>query len=247
MVGQAPTRQVALNSGLSLKTVTTTVNKVCASGMKAIMIASQHIQLNPNEILIAGGMESMSNVPFYLKREDLPYGGFKVIDGILNDGLTDAFDPMHMGHCGKKGKPDIIMTEDEEIKRVNFDKFPSLPTVFDKANGTITAANASKLNDGAAACLLMSDQTLKEVNVEPLARIVSIADGACAPIDFPIAPVEAVKKALNLAKINVKDISRWEINEAFSCVVLANEKLLGLNLDQINVNGGAVSMGHPIG
>lgn len=138
---------------------------------------------------------------------------------------------------GKRGKPDIVMSEDEEIRRVNFDKFASLPTVFDKANGTITAANASKLSDGAAACLLMSEKMVKELNVEPLARIDGFEDGALAPIDFPIAPVEAIKKLLKKANLTKDEISRWEINEAFSCVVLANEKLLGLNSELINING----------
>jgi len=290
--GQAPARQVALNAGLTLKTITTTINKVCASGMKSIMFASQHIMLNPDDVLIAGGMESMSQVPYYLKREELPYGGVNLIDGLLKDGLTDAFDPIHMGNCGentskklnitrkqqddfatlsyqraikatdakllskeitpvtikgKRGKADIVMSEDEEIRRVNFEKFSSLPTVFDKANGTITAANASKLSDGASACLLMSEKMLKELNLEPLARIDGFEDSGVAPIDFPIAPADAIKKLLKKANLTKDDINRWEINEAFSCVVLANEKLLGLNPDLININGGAVSLGHPIG
>lgn len=190
--------------------------------MKAIMFASQHIMLNPDDVLIAGGMESMSNVPYYMKRENPPYGGVQLIDGLLKDGLTDAYDPIHMGVCGehtskklsitrkhqddfatlsyqrsikaadagllqgeitpitikgKRGKPDIVMREDEEIRRVAFDKFASLPTVFDKANGTITAANASKLSDGAAACLLMSEKMVRELNLEPLAVIEGFADG----------------------------------------------------------------------
>lgn len=190
--------------------------------MKSIMFASQHIMLNPDDVLIAGGMESMSNAPYYMKRENPPYGGVHLIDGLLKDGLTDAYDPIHMGVCGehtskklsitrkhqddfatlsyqraikaadsgtlqreitpitikgKRGKPDIVMNEDEEIRRVAFDKFASLPTVFDKANGTITAANASKLSDGAAATLLMSEKMCKELNVEPLAVIEGFADG----------------------------------------------------------------------
>jgi acetyl-CoA C-acetyltransferase len=292
-VGQAPTRQVALNAGLPVSTVTTTVNKVCASGMKAIMWASQHTQLNPDEIVIAGGMESMSNVPFYLSRGQPSYGGAPLLDGILLDGLTNSFEPrFHMGNCGentaaqlqigreeqdnfaklsyeralkaietkafadeivpvtiagKHGRPDVIVCEDEEVKRVDFGKFAKLKPAFQKSGGTITAANASKLNDGSAACLIMSDVALQRTGLSPLAQIVAFADGACDPIDFPIAPIHAIRKALNLAKLQQSQIAQWEINEAFSVVVLANRKLLNLDLDTINVNGGAVSLGHPIG
>ncbi|RWS30479.1 Acetyl-CoA acetyltransferase-like protein [Leptotrombidium deliense] len=291
-IGQAPCRQAAIFAGLPTKTEATTINKVCSSGMKAIMLAAQSLSLGHQKIMIAGGMESMSNAPFYMDRGDSPYGGVMLKDAILFDGLTDAYKSIHMGNCGentakklgisreeqdqyaissykksqeaakrgdlakeitpvtikgKRGKPDTVISEDEEYNKIDEKKFTSLRTVFQKENGTITAGNASKLNDGAASCLLMTTSTAQKMNLTPLARIVAFADGAVDPIDFPIAPVEASKKLFNICDVKKEDVARWEINEAFSVVVLANIKLLGLDPSKVNVNGGAVSLGHPIG
>lgn len=237
--GQAPSRQAALGAGLSISTPCTTINKVCASGMKAIMLASQNLMLGHQEVMVAGGMESMSNTPYYLPRGDTPYGGINLLDSLVYDGLTDAYKKIHMGNCaentakkfnikreeqddfainsykktaesvksglfekeivpvtipGKKGKPDIIVKEDEEYKRVNFDKLRSIPTFFQREGGTITAANASTINDGAAACVLMTTKAAEKYKVKPLARIVGFADAAVEPIDFPIAPAYAMPK-----------------------------------------------------
>ncbi|GFY37654.1 acetyl-CoA acetyltransferase, mitochondrial [Trichonephila inaurata madagascariensis] len=290
--GQAPARQAALNAGLNISTPCTTVNKVCASGMKSIMLASQNLMLGQQDIMVAGGMESMSNSPFYLARGDTPYGGVHLLDSLVYDGLTDAYQKFHMGVCGentakkmgisrqeqdefainsykktaqatanglfkteivpvvvpgKKGKPDVTVSEDEEYKRVNFDKVPHLPTVFQKENGTITAANASTINDGAAACVLMTADAAEKMNVKPLARIVGFADAAVAPIDFPISPAYAIPKLLERTGVKQDDVALWEINEAFSVVVLANILKLKLDPSKVNVHGGAVSLGHPIG
>ncbi|KAG9511133.1 Acetyl-CoA acetyltransferase, mitochondrial [Fragariocoptes setiger] len=289
--GQAPARQAALMAGLSKQVVCTTVNKVCASGMKAIMLGARSITCGDNDVVVAGGMESMTNVPRYLTRGNPAYGDLSLIDGIRYDGLTDAYEKFTMGNCaentakklsitrqdqdnyarnsyvkaakahdagllakeivpvevaGKRGKPNTIVSDDEEFRRVDFEKFDKLKPVFIE-NGTVTAANASTLNDGAAATLLMSSNGLQQYNMKPLARIVSIADAACDPIDFPIAPAYAIPKVLSKAGLSQNDIALWEINEAFSAVVLANIQLLKLNPDQVNVNGGAVSLGHPIG
>lgn len=290
--GQAPSRQAALGAGLSISTPCTTINKVCASGMKAIMLASQNLMLGHQEVMVAGGMESMSNTPYYLPRGDTPYGGINLLDSLVYDGLTDAYKKIHMGNCaentakkfnikreeqddfainsykktaesvksglfekeivpvtipGKKGKPDIIVKEDEEYKRVNFDKLRSIPTFFQREGGTITAANASTINDGAAACVLMTTKAAEKYKVKPLARIVGFADAAVEPIDFPIAPAYAMPKVLQQVGKRLEDISMWEINEAFSVVVLANIKHLNLDPSKVNINGGAVSLGHPIG
>ncbi|XP_054160717.1 acetyl-CoA acetyltransferase, mitochondrial-like [Oppia nitens] len=289
---QAPTRQAALGAGLPNTIVTTTINKVCASGMKAIMLSAQTLMCGHQEVMIAGGMESMSNVPFYMKRGDTPYGGVKLEDGIVYDGLTDAYKLIHMGNCaentakklgisrqqqdefainsykrsansaangvlakeivsvtiaGKKGAKDTIVSEDEEFKRVNFDKFSTLPTVFQRDGGTVTAANASTLNDGAAATLLMTRKLCDKLNLKPLARIVGFADAAVDPIDFPIAPAYAIPKILSKFNIKKEDIAMWEINEAFSAVVIANTQMLDIDPTKVNVNGGAVSVGHPLG
>lgn len=290
--GQAPSRQAALGAGLSISTPCTTINKVCASGMKAIMLASQNLMLGHQEVMVAGGMESMSNTPYYLPRGDTPYGGINLLDSLVYDGLTDAYKKIHMGNCaentakkfnikreeqddfainsykktaesvksglfekeivpvtipGKKGKPDIIVKEDEEYKRVNFDKLRSIPTFFQREGGTVTAANASTINDGAAACVLMTTKAAEKYKVKPLARIVGFADAAVEPIDFPIAPAYAMPKVLQQVGKRLEDISMWEINEAFSVVVLANIKHLNLDPSKVNINGGAVSLGHPIG
>lgn len=291
-LGQAPARQAVIFAGLPKSTICTTVNKVCASGMKSIMLAAQGLQTGAQDVMLAGGMESMSNVPFYLKRGDTTYGGLQLVDGIVFDGLTDVYNKFHMGNCAentakkleisrkdqddyaissykrsaaayeqkafadelvsvpvpqKRGAPPVIFEEDEEYKRVNFEKFTKLSTVFQKENGTVTAGNASTLNDGAAALVLMTADAAKRLNVTPIAKVVGFADGECDPIDFPIAPAVAIPKLLEKTGVNKDDVALWEINEAFSVVAVANQKLLGLDPAKINVHGGAVSLGHPIG
>lgn len=289
--GQAPSRQATLGAGLPLSTPTTTVNKVCASGMKSVMLAAQSLMCGHQDVMVAGGMESMSNVPYVMAREAPPYGGLMLEDLIVKDGLTDVYNKIHMGSCGEntakkfsisreeqdtyaissytrsktawdqkkisdeivpvtiaqKGKPDFVVAEDEEYKRVDFSKFPKLKPVFQKDNGTITAANASKLNDGAAALVLMTAEAAKRLNVTPLARILAFADAAVDPIDFPIAPAYAVPKLLKTTGLKKDDIAMWEINEAFSVVALVNIKMLEIDPQKVNINGGAVSLGHPIG
>ncbi|CAG4935945.1 unnamed protein product [Parnassius apollo] len=291
-LGQAPARQAVIFAGLPKSTVCTTVNKVCASGMKSIMLAAQGLQTGAQDVILAGGMESMSNVPFYLKRGETTYGGMQLVDGIVFDGLTDVYNKFHMGNCAentakkleisrqqqddyaissykrsaaayenkafadelvpvsvpqKRGAPPIEFTEDEEYKRVNFEKFTKLATVFQKENGTVTAGNASTLNDGAAALVLMTAEAAKRLNVTPIARVVGFADGECDPIDFPIAPAVAIPKLLEKTGVKKDDVALWEINEAFSVVAVANQKLLDLDPSKLNVHGGAVSLGHPIG
>ncbi|KAK2099426.1 Acetyl-CoA acetyltransferase, mitochondrial [Saguinus oedipus] len=243
------------------------------------------------DVMVAGGMESMSNVPYVMNRGATPYGGVKLEDLIVKDGLTDVYNKIHMGNCAEntakklniardeqdtyainsytrskaaweagkfadevipvtvtvKGKPDVVVKEDEEYKRVDFSKVPKLKTVFQKENGTVTAANASTLNDGAAAVVLMTADAAKRLNVKPLARIVAFADAAVEPIDFPIAPAYAVPMVLKDAGLKKEDIAMWEVNEAFSLVVLANIKMLEIDPQKVNINGGAVSLGHPIG
>jgi acetyl-CoA C-acetyltransferase len=284
--GQAPATQALIYAGLPNTTPATLVNKVCASGMKSIMMASQSIMCGHQEAMLAGGMESMSNVPFYMNRAEPSYGGVMLKDGIVFDGLTDVYNKFHMGNCGEntakkcnisRGEQDeyaissykrsdaawkngifkdevvpitiklknkeIKVTEDEEYKKVNFDKMSTLRTVFQKENGTITAANASKLNDGASVMLLVNEDVLKRHNLTPLARVVAFADAATDPIDFPIAPVYATEKIFKQTGLNKNDISLFEINEAFSVVVLANIKMLGLDPTKVNVNGGGVALG----
>lgn len=288
--GQAPCRQATLGAGLPHTTPTTTVNKVCASGMKSVMMAAQSIMCGHQDVMIAGGMESMSNTPYYMKRGMTPYGKIELLDALVYDGLTDAYGKYHMGICGentaekfkigreaqdeyairsyklskasveggllkdeivpveipqKKGDPKVI-SEDEEYKKVNFDKFTSLKSVF-KKDGTITAANASTLNDGAGAIVLMSAQAAERLKVKPLARILGLADAALEPIDFPTAPAYAIPKVLEWTGVKKDDIDMWEINEAFSVVVIANIQELGLDINKVNIHGGAVSLGHPIG
>ncbi|XP_072178989.1 acetyl-CoA acetyltransferase, mitochondrial-like [Diadema setosum] len=289
--GQAPTRQAALGAGLPLGTPCTTVNKVCASGMKSIMMAAQSLMCGHQDVMVAGGMESMSNVPLLMARGDPGYGGAKLEDAIVKDGLTDVYNKIHMGNCGedtarklgisreqqddfaigsyqksqaagannvfdkeiipigvpqKRGKPDVAVSEDEEYSKVNFDKVRGLKAVFEK-DGTVTAANASTLNDGAAAMVLMTAQEAAKRNIKPLARILGFADAAVAPIEFPIAPAYAMPKVLEQTGVHKDDVSMFEINEAFSVVVLANIKMLDLDPAKVNINGGAVSIGHPIG
>ena len=290
--GQAPARQAALFAGLSNETPSTTVNKVCASGMKAVMLAAQSIKAGDQEIIVAGGMENMSAVPhYYNARNAVKLGDVKLQDGMLVDGLTDVYNKVHMGVCAekcaaeyqfsredqdqfaiqsykrsaeawangkfkdeivpveipqRKGEP-IIFSEDEEYKNVNFDRISTLPTVFQKENGTVTAANASTLNDGASALILMSKEKMEELGLKPLAKIVSYADAAHEPEWFTTAPAKALPIALKKANLDISEIDFFEFNEAFSVVGLANNKILGLDDSKVNVNGGAVSIGHPLG
>ena len=290
--GQAPARQAALGAGLSNETPSTTINKVCASGMKAVMMASQSIKSGDQEIIVAGGMENMSQVPhYYNARTATKLGDVKMQDGMLVDGLTDVYNKVHMGVCAekcaaeyqfsredqdnfaiqsykrsaeaweagkfkeevvpveipqRKGEP-IIFAEDEEYKSVNFDRIGTLPTVFQKENGTVTAANASTLNDGASALVLMSKEKMEELGLKPLAKIVSYADAAHEPEWFTTAPAKALPIAVKKANLDISDIDFFEFNEAFSVVGLANNKILGLDDSKVNVNGGAVSLGHPLG
>jgi len=291
-IGQAPARQAAIYGGLSPNTVCTTINKVCASGMKAIMYASQSIMLGQQEVVVAGGFESMSNVPHYFlkARTGLRYGNGEITDGIIKDGLWDPYGDHHMGTIAelcaskfrfsreeqdayaissykraqeaqsqgrfkeeivpvkitqKKGDP-IFVTEDEEVRKVDFNKIPSLKPAFN-SEGTITAANASKINDGGAAVLLTSLEYAQKHKLKPLAFIRGFADAELKPSDFTIAPAAAVPKALANAGITQDKVDFWEINEAFSVVALANAKLLNIDPSKLNVDGGGVSMGHPIG
>jgi len=291
-IGQAPARQAAIKAGLSEKTPSTTINKVCASGMKAIMIAADQIALGQADIMVAGGMESMSNVPYYLpsQRFGSKYGHIQSEDGILKDGLWDVYNNYAMGNAAelcarecnisrkdqdkfaiesyqrainaydegyfysevlkvkiKDRKGNVtIFDRDEELSRVNFDKIPSLRPVFEK-EGTVTAANASSINDGAAAVLIMSEDKAKEMGLTPIARIKSHASAAKAPEWFTTAPSDAIPIALERAGVTKDDIDLFEINEAFSVVSLANNQILELDPKKVNINGGAVSIGHPIG
>ena len=291
-LGQAPARQAAIAAGISQEVPCTTINKVCSSGMKSIMLAAQSIICGDNEVVIAGGMENMSAVPHYFAkgRNGQKLGDMELIDGLVKDGLTDVYNNIHMGNCAElcakemnfsreqqdafaiesykrsadaweNGKfkdevvpvavpqrrgNDIIISEDEEYKNVKMEKIPNLRPVFDK-NGTVTAANASTLNDGAAALLLMSSEKAKELAMKPLAKIRSYADAAHQPKWFTTAPAKALSIALNKANLSTSDVDYFELNEAFSVVGLANIEKLGLNNTSVNVNGGAVSLGHPLG
>ncbi|GEN74701.1 acetyl-CoA C-acyltransferase [Chryseobacterium hagamense] len=290
--GQAPARQVAIGAGLSDETPSTTINKVCASGMKAVSMAAQAIKAGDADVIVAGGMENMSSVPhYYNARNAAKLGDVKMQDGMVLDGLTDVYNKVHMGVCAekcatdynisreeqdnfaiesykraakawsegkfadevvpveipqRKGDP-VVFAEDEEYKTVNFDRIPTLPTVFKKEEGTVTAANASTLNDGASALILVSREKMEELGLKPLARIVSYADAAQAPEDFTTAPSKALPIALKKAGLEVSDIDFFEFNEAFSVVGLANNKILGLDASKVNVHGGAVAIGHPLG
>jgi acetyl-CoA C-acetyltransferase len=290
-LGQAPARQAALFAGLGQNVPCTTVNKVCASGMKSISLAAQTIAAGDNHIVVAGGMENMSLVPHYFHaRSATKLGDVKMIDGMVKDGLTDVYNQVHMGVCAekcakeknfsreeqdkfaidsykrsaaawaagkfkdeivpvsvpqRKGDP-IVVSEDEEYKNVNLDKIPTLAPVFDKA-GTVTAANASTLNDGASALILASAEAVQKYNLKPIAKIRSYADAAQAPEWFTTAPSLAAPKALAKAGLKTSDIDFWELNQAFSVVGLANIKELGLDGSKVDVNGGAVALGHPLG
>lgn len=290
-LGQAPARQAALFAGIGQNVPCTTVNKVCASGMKAISLAAQTILAGDNEIVIAGGMENMSAVPhYYNARNATKLGDVKMIDGMVKDGLTDVYNQVHMGVCAEKcasekgfsredqdaftvasyeraakawaeGKFNeevvpvevpqrrgdaIVVSEDEEYKNVKMEKIPSLRPVFDK-EGTVTAANASTLNDGASALILASAEAVEKYGLKPIAKIKGYGDAAREPEWFTMAPSKAVPVALNKAGLSVNDIDYWELNQAFAVVGLANTKELGLDPEKVDVNGGAVALGHPLG
>lgn len=291
-LGQAPARQAAIEAGLSNKTPCTTINKVCSSGMKAIILGTQSIKCGDNDIVVVGGMENMSSVPHYLlnSRTGQKLGDIKAVDGLVKDGLTDVYNKKHMGLCAetcakemsfsRKEQDDfaitsyersakawkenkfsnevinvevpqrrgdnLIINEDEEYQKVKIDKIPNLRPVFDK-EGTITAANASTINDGASALIIMSLEKANELKIKPIAKIISYADFAHDPEWFTTAPSDAITIALKKAKIEKSEVDFFELNEAFSVVGLANLKLLDINNDIVNVNGGAVSLGHPLG
>ena len=289
--GQAPGRQAAIFAGLPVKTECLTINKMCGSGLKAVMLAQQAILCGDAEIIIAGGQESMSNAPYILPKARFGYrlGNGEVTDSMILDGLWDVYNDIHMGRCAescakdfsftreqldefaiksyekalsaqKEGKfvdeiikvpvksktGDFNIDTDEEPGKVKFDKIPTLKPVFDKS-GVITAANASSINDGAAAILVMSEDKAKELGLKPMAEIIAQSSAAKAPIEFTTAPADAIAKGLLKAKLTKNDIDLFEINEAFAVVSLAVNKLLGLDVDKVNVNGGAIALGHPIG
>jgi acetyl-CoA C-acetyltransferase len=291
-LGQAPATQVAVGAGLGYDIPCTLVNKVCASGMKSIMMGAQSIMLGQNDVVVAGGMESMSNIPYYLTkaRYGYKYGDGQLLDGLTYDGLTDVYNHCAMGVCadntakemkitrqdqdtyainsykrsaaawaagkfkdeiipveitGKKGDV-TLFAEDEEYKNVNFDKIPGLKPVFTK-EGTVTAANASTINDGAAAVILMSVEKAKELGLTPIAKIRGFADAAQDPMWFTTTPSLAIPKAMKMAGVDKKDVGYYEINEAFSAVAIANNIKLGIDEAKVNINGGAVALGHPLG
>ena len=289
--GQAPARQAALYAGLPEKTECLTINKMCGSGLKAVMLAQQATLAGDADIIIVGGQESMSNAPYLLDnaRNGYKLGNGVVTDSLIKDGLWDVYNDFHMGSCAEKcardfsftreqldeftassynkalaaqkagkfndeiipvtiknRKEDLIIDTDEEPGKVKFDKIPALKPVFEK-DGVVTAANASSINDGAAALLVMSEDKAKELGLNPLVEIIAQASSAKAPIDFTTAPADAINKILKKANLKKDDIDLFEINEAFSVVSLAVNKLLGLDATKVNVNGGAVALGHPIG
>lgn len=290
-VGQAPARQAALGAGLGKNVPCTTINKVCASGMKAVMLGAQTIIAGDNHVVVAGGMENMSMTPHYMAgRNGIKFGNIALLDGITKDGLLDVYSKVPMGNCAelcasehnitredqdnfaidsyqkaaaawqagkfndeivpvavpqRKGEP-ILISEDEEYKNVFLDKIAGLRPAFD-ANGTITAANASTLNDGASALILASEEAVAKYNLKPIAKIVSYADAAQEPEWFTTAPAKAIPIALGKAGLQASDVDFWELNEAFAVVGIANTKLLGLDESKVDVNGGAVALGHPLG
>lgn len=289
---QAPATQVAVGAGLGYEIPCTLVNKVCASGMKAVMLGAQSIMLGVNDVVMAGGMESMSNIPYYLlkARYGYKYGNGEVVDGLTYDGLTDVYNHCAMGVCAdntakemnitrqdqdnyainsykrsaaawaaNKFKDEIVgveltdrkgnvtvISEDEEYKNVSFEKIPGLKPVFTK-DGTVTAANASTINDGASAMLLVSKEKANELGLKPIAKILGFGDAAQDPMWFTTAPALAIPKAMKHAGVDKKDVGYYEINEAFSAVAIANNIKLGLDPEKVNVNGGAVALGHPLG
>jgi len=291
-LGQAPARQASIGAGIGYEVPCTTINKVCASGMKAVMFGAQSIMLGINDVVVAGGMESMSNVPFYVPnaRFGYKYGNGEFVDGLVKDGLFEVYYKFPMGNCadntaremnisreeqdnyaiqsyqrtadawakgyfkgevipvelkGRKGEV-ILIDEDEEFKNVMFDKIPSLRPVFDK-DGTVTAANASTMNDGASALVLVSKEKAEELGLKPLAKIRGFADAATDPLWFTTAPALAIPKAIKNAGLTAADVDFYEINEAFAAVALANQRELKLDNNKINVFGGAVALGHPLG
>lgn len=289
--GQAPARQAALFAGLPVKTECLTINKMCGSGLKSVMLAQQAIALGDADIIIAGGQESMTNAPYLLfnARNGYRLGHGELKDSIITDGLWDVYNNIHMGSCAESCARDfsftreeldqfaiesykraneavnsgrfdeeiypiiqtskageIAISKDEEPGKVKYDKIPSLRPVFEK-NGVVTAANASSINDGAAALLVMSEEKAKELNLTPLVEIVAQSSAAKAPIEFTTAPADAINKVLKKAGLKINDIDLWEINEAFAVVSLAVNKILGLTKENVNVNGGAIALGHPIG
>ncbi|CAM9813403.1 unnamed protein product [Scytosiphon promiscuus] len=292
--GQAPAKQAAIFAGLPESVPCTAINKVCASGMKSVMLAAQSLSLGYRGVMVAGGFESMSNVPYYLPkaRTGLRLGNGTVVDGIIHDGLWDVYNDHHMGICAEKcssaygisreaqdnhatesykraasawekgkfdeetvgveipsrrGAATTTISSDEEYTNVDLGKLKDLRPAFQREGGTVTAANASSLNDGAAALVLMSATRAEELGVEPLARILGYGDASRAPVEFTVAPSDAVPIALTNAGISIEDVEFHEINEAFSVVALANMQILGLDPARVNVNGGAVALGHPIG
>jgi acetyl-CoA C-acetyltransferase len=289
-IGQAPAQQASIFAGLPTNIPCTTVNKVCASGMKAIMLGAQSIMNGDNDIVVAGGMESMSNIPYYLEkaRTGLRLGNGQLTDGILKDGLWDPYNNYHMGEAGElcsreykitredqdryakesysrtikayengyfkdeivpvtiEGKMPKTVTEDEEYRKANFEKMASLKPAFAK-DGVITAANASKINDGAAAVVLVSEEKLHELGLKPVAKIIAFADASQSPEWFTTTPIKAMNNALSKAGMQISDMDYVEINEAFSCVPIVNANELKIPMDKLNVWGGAVSIGHPIG
>lgn len=292
-VGQAPARQAAIYAGLPVSVICTTVNKVCASGMRAVVFGAQAIQLGDADVVVAGGMESMSQIPYYLPkaRNGYGYGNGEIIDGLLKDGLTDVYDQIGMGVCGDrtaakysisreeqdefailsyqrsaasttngffanelvpvevpspKGGDSTWVTEDEEYKKVKFEKIPSLKPAFSK-DGTVTAANASTINDGAAALVLTSSAVVHNKALKPVARIVAYADAEQEPAWFTTTPIIATEKVLKKAGLTIADIDYFEVNEAFAVVVLAYIKAFNLDVEKVNAFGGAVSLGHPLG
>ena len=290
-LGQAPARQVALNAGLENNVECMTINKVCGSGLKSIMLANQSIRLNADNIIVAGGMENMSLAPYYLdkSRSGMIFGHNNVIDSILKDGLWDPYNDFAMGNCAevlnkeygfskqdqdlyaiesykrannaisnkifkneivnvefKSKKGSVIIDTDEEPLKFNEEKISKLKPAFDK-NGSITAANASSLSDGAAAVLLASDEMINKYNLKPIAKIIGQASFAAEPLYFTKAPIYAIQKVLKKSNFNIEDVDLFEINEAFSCVPMVAMKELNIPHSKVNINGGAVSLGHPIG
>lgn len=290
-MGQAPARQASIGAGIPDTVPCTTVNKVCGSGMKTIMLGTQSIMTGDSTIVVAGGMESMSNAPYVLPKAR---GGYKMgngvmVDSMINDGLWDPYNDFHMGNCGEvcarevhitreeqdefairsyklanealdkgyfkediievsvpKGKETVMMIEDEQPRKVKYDKIPTLKPVFDK-NGTITAANASPVNDGAAAVVLTSEEHAKSRGAKPVGKIIAYSTYAHAPVMFTTAPITSIQMVLDRAKMKISDIDLFEINEAFAVVPIAAQRKLGIPLEKLNVMGGAIALGHPIG
>ncbi|MFN7311876.1 MAG: acetyl-CoA C-acyltransferase [Bacteroidota bacterium] len=291
-LGQAPATQAMIAAGIPNTVPSTTINKVCASGSKSVMLAAQSIMLGQNDVVVAGGMESMSNVPYYLDKARNGYrlGHGQIQDGLVKDGLWDVYNDFHMGNAGElcarehqitreeqdafaiesyvkakaafeknafaneivpveipvRGKDPIVLNEDEQYTKINFDKMKTLKPVFDKS-GSITAANASPLSDGASALVLMSGDKVKELGLKPLAQIIGFADAAHQPEWFTTAPALAVPKALKMAGITANDVDYFEFNEAFAVVGIINNRLLGLDNKKVNVYGGAIALGHALG